>query len=153
MITKLCQQSFWPCSENGLIQTIQTIPHILYASFKLSFLLLWVTWVIPDLQRPDMKRTQVVGVPLELSWCSWFHGRDTAFTDWVLHSPQIGELWPRFSLLFREHGNWMVVKLFQWSQFSSMRNCCTHTFIITREYIYAIFWLLFSCLFYFFFFR
>ena len=29
---------FWPCHENGLIKTIQTIPHNLYVSFILASL-------------------------------------------------------------------------------------------------------------------
>ena len=32
--TKLSSQRFWPCHENGLIKTLQTIPHNLYVSFK-----------------------------------------------------------------------------------------------------------------------
>ena len=35
---KLSQHRFWPCHENGLIKTIQTIPHNLYVSFKLAFI-------------------------------------------------------------------------------------------------------------------
>ena len=35
---KLSQQRFWHCHENGLIKTIQTIPHNLYVSFKLASL-------------------------------------------------------------------------------------------------------------------
>ena len=34
MNAKLSPHRFWPCHENGLIKTIQTIPHNLYASFK-----------------------------------------------------------------------------------------------------------------------
>ena len=34
MNTKLSLHRFWPCHENGLIKTIQTIPHNLYVSFK-----------------------------------------------------------------------------------------------------------------------
>ena len=34
MNAKLSHQRFWYCYENGLIQTIQTIPHNLYVSFK-----------------------------------------------------------------------------------------------------------------------
>ena len=35
---KLSQHRSWPCHENGLIKTIQTIPHNLYVSFKLTSL-------------------------------------------------------------------------------------------------------------------
>ena len=38
MTTKLSQQRFCHCYENGLIKTIQTIPHKLYVSFKLTSL-------------------------------------------------------------------------------------------------------------------
>ena len=38
MNTKLSQQRFWDCYENGLIKTIQTIPHNLYVSVKLTSL-------------------------------------------------------------------------------------------------------------------
>ena len=38
MNTKLSQHRFWPCHENGLINTIQTIPHNLQVSFNLAFL-------------------------------------------------------------------------------------------------------------------
>ena len=36
MNAKLSPHRFWPCHENGLIKTIQTIPHNLYVSFKFS---------------------------------------------------------------------------------------------------------------------
>ena len=35
---KLSPHRFWPCHENGLIKTIQTIPHNQYVSFKLTSL-------------------------------------------------------------------------------------------------------------------
>ena len=35
---KLSKQRFWHCHENGLIKTIQTIPHNLYVSVKSSSL-------------------------------------------------------------------------------------------------------------------
>ena len=38
MNTKLSQQRFWDCYENMLIKTIQTIPHNLYVSVKLTSL-------------------------------------------------------------------------------------------------------------------
>ena len=38
MNAKLSQHRFWPCHENGLIKTIQTIPHNLYVSFKFASL-------------------------------------------------------------------------------------------------------------------
>ena len=38
MNTKLSPHRFWPCHENGLIKTIQTISHNLYVSFKLACL-------------------------------------------------------------------------------------------------------------------
>ena len=38
MNAKLSQHRFWDCHENGLIKTIQTIPHNLYVSFKLTSL-------------------------------------------------------------------------------------------------------------------
>ena len=34
MNAKLSPHRFWPCHENGLIETIQTIPHNPYVSFK-----------------------------------------------------------------------------------------------------------------------
>ena len=34
MYTKVSPHRFWPCHENGLIKTLQTIPHNLYVSFK-----------------------------------------------------------------------------------------------------------------------
>ena len=38
MNAKLSPHRFWRCHENGLIKTIQTIPHNLYVSFKLTSL-------------------------------------------------------------------------------------------------------------------
>ena len=38
MSAKLSQQRFWPCHENRLITSIQTIPHNIYVSFKLTSL-------------------------------------------------------------------------------------------------------------------
>ena len=38
MSAKLSQQRFWHCCENGLIKTIQKIPHNLYVSVKLTSL-------------------------------------------------------------------------------------------------------------------
>ena len=38
MNAKLSPHRFWPCHENGLIKTIQTIPHNLYVSFKCTSL-------------------------------------------------------------------------------------------------------------------
>ena len=38
MNTKISLHRFWPCQENGLIKTIQTIPHNLYVSLKLTSL-------------------------------------------------------------------------------------------------------------------
>ena len=38
MNTKLSLHRFWPCHENGLMKTIQMIPHNLCVSFKLTFL-------------------------------------------------------------------------------------------------------------------
>ena len=38
MNTKLSEQRFWHCHENGLIKTIQTIPHNLHVSVKLTSL-------------------------------------------------------------------------------------------------------------------
>ena len=35
---KIIPQRFWHCYENGLIKTIQTIPHNLYVSVKLTSL-------------------------------------------------------------------------------------------------------------------
>ena len=35
---KLSPHRFWPCHENGLIKTIQTIPHNLHLSFKFTSL-------------------------------------------------------------------------------------------------------------------
>ena len=38
MNAKLSKHRFWHCHENGLIKTIQTIPHNLHVSFKLTSL-------------------------------------------------------------------------------------------------------------------
>ena len=38
MVTKLSKQRFWHSYENGLIMTIQPIPHNLYVSVKLTYL-------------------------------------------------------------------------------------------------------------------
>ena len=38
MNAKLIKQRFWHCQENGIIKTIQTIPHNLYVSVKLTAL-------------------------------------------------------------------------------------------------------------------
>ena len=38
MNSKLSQHRIWPGHENGLIKTIQTIPHNLYVSVKLTSL-------------------------------------------------------------------------------------------------------------------
>ena len=38
MNAKLSLHGFWHCHENGLIKTIQTIPHNLYVSVKLTSL-------------------------------------------------------------------------------------------------------------------
>ena len=38
MNVKLSLHGFWHCHENGLIKTIQTIPHNIYVSFKLASL-------------------------------------------------------------------------------------------------------------------
>ena len=38
MNAKLSPHRLWHCHENGLIKTIQTIPHNLYVSFKLTSL-------------------------------------------------------------------------------------------------------------------
>ena len=38
MNAKLSSHRFWPCHENGLIETIQTISHNLYVSVKLTSL-------------------------------------------------------------------------------------------------------------------
>ena len=38
MNAKLCLHGFWHCHENGVIKTIQTIPHNIYVSFKLASL-------------------------------------------------------------------------------------------------------------------
>ena len=38
MNAKVSQHKFWHCHENGLIKMIQTIPHNLYVSVKLTSL-------------------------------------------------------------------------------------------------------------------
>ena len=38
MNAKLSLHGFWYCHENGLIKTIQIIPHNIYVSFKLASL-------------------------------------------------------------------------------------------------------------------
>ena len=52
---KLSKQRFWPCHEYGLIKTIQTIPHNLYVSFKLTSLYygLRIILVYPNPQKRD----------------------------------------------------------------------------------------------------
>ena len=42
MNTKLSQQRFWDCYENGLIKTIQAIPHNLLGECQVDFPLLWI---------------------------------------------------------------------------------------------------------------
>ena len=52
MNTKLSEQRFCNCYENKLIKTIQTIPHNLYVSVKLTSLYcgLWLILVYPNPQ-------------------------------------------------------------------------------------------------------
>ena len=46
MNANLSLHRFWPCHENELIKTIQTIPHNLYASFKLASLYFGVRLIL-----------------------------------------------------------------------------------------------------------
>ena len=52
MNAKLSPHRFWPCHETGLIETIQTIPHYPYVSFKSTSLCcgLRIILVYPDPQ-------------------------------------------------------------------------------------------------------
>ena len=59
MNAKLSKHRFWHCHENGLIQTIQTIPHNLYVSDKLTSLYcgLRIVLVYPYLQEREADLT------------------------------------------------------------------------------------------------
>ena len=61
MYAKLSLHRFWPCHGNGLIKTIQTIPHNLYVSFKLTSLNCGLRIILdyPNLQQKeaDLKLT------------------------------------------------------------------------------------------------
>ena len=48
MNAKLSPHRFWPCHENGLITTIQTIPHNLYVSFKSTSLYCGLRIILVD---------------------------------------------------------------------------------------------------------
>ena len=65
MNTKLSKHRFWHCHENGLIKTIQTIPHNLYGSVKLTSLYcgLRLILVYPN---PQLKEAE-----LTLSYRLW----------------------------------------------------------------------------------
>ena len=58
---KLSEVEIWPCHDIGLIKTIQTMPHNLYVSFKLTSLYcgLRLILVYPNLQETeaDLKLT------------------------------------------------------------------------------------------------
>ena len=59
MNTKLSLHRFWPCHENRLIKTIQTIPHNLYVSFKLAFIYCGLRLILvypnPQKREADLK--------------------------------------------------------------------------------------------------
>ena len=61
MNTKLNQHRFWPCHENGLIETTQTIPHNLCMSFKLTSLYCGLRPILvypnPQLREADLTLT------------------------------------------------------------------------------------------------
>ena len=59
MNAKLSPHRFWPCHENGLIKPIQTIPHKLYVSFKLTSLYcgLRIILVYPNPQQREADLT------------------------------------------------------------------------------------------------
>ena len=50
MNAKLSLHRLWPCHENGLVKTIQTIGHNLCVSFKLTYCGLRIILVYPDPQ-------------------------------------------------------------------------------------------------------
>ena len=62
MNAKLSKQRFWHCHENGLIKTIQTIPHNLYVSFKLTSLYcgLRIILVYPKLLFPALIQIRAI---------------------------------------------------------------------------------------------
>ena len=94
MNTKLSPHRFWPCHENGLIKTIQMIPHNQYVSFKLTSLYcgLRIILVYPNPQKreADLRLTcglwDIVGIVLmsPFSWqCQNPCGLSLAFIiDW-----------------------------------------------------------------------
>ena len=59
MNAKLSPHRFWPCHENGLIKTIQTIPHNLYLSFKSASLYCGLRLILvypnPQKREADLK--------------------------------------------------------------------------------------------------
>ena len=61
MNAKLSLHRFWHCHENGLIKTIQTIPHNLYVSFKLTSLYCGLRLILvypnPQKREGDLKLT------------------------------------------------------------------------------------------------
>ena len=61
MNTKVSPHRFWPCHENGLIKTLQTIPHNLYVSFKLTSLYygsrIILVYPNPQLRESDLTLT------------------------------------------------------------------------------------------------
>ena len=71
MNAKLSPQRFWACHENGLIKTIQTIPHNLYVSFKLTSLYcglrIILVYPIPQKKVADLTSHIGCGVSFEPS--------------------------------------------------------------------------------------
>ena len=65
MKVKLSLHGFWHCHKNGLIKTIQTTPHNLYLSVKLTsfYCGLRIILVYPDPQKRD--------VDLKLTYRLW----------------------------------------------------------------------------------
>ena len=61
MNAKRSPRWFWPCHENGLTKTIQTIPHNLYLSVKLTSLYCGLRIILvypnPQYREADLKLT------------------------------------------------------------------------------------------------
>ena len=64
MNAKLSPHRFWPCHENGLIKTIQMMPHNLPVSFKLTSLYcgLRIILVYPNPQYREADLTLAYGM-------------------------------------------------------------------------------------------
>ena len=88
MNTKLNKQRFWHCYENRLIKTIQTIPHNLYVSVRLTSLYCGLSWFILILSKGKLTwhSHRGCGVSFESSYWAHFHGSVKTFAYLVWHS-------------------------------------------------------------------